>query len=151
MIMIEYNIVYMLILSAIFGLCVILSGFFSKNKYAVISCVRTSLLTLNLELFMGIFILNICVLSENFNINTFVIYQEVYFLFILFSFALGLIFILLLLEVNRTPFDLSEAESEIIAGYHIEYGGFFFALFYLGEYLHLFFFSSFIIVCLFGG
>jgi len=56
-----------------------------------------------------------------------------------------------LLEVNRAPFDLSEAESELIAGYSIEYGGFFFGLYYLGEYLHLFFFSLLYVFMFFGG
>jgi NADH-quinone oxidoreductase subunit H len=56
-----------------------------------------------------------------------------------------------LLEVNRAPFDLAEAESELVTGYSVEFGGFFFALYYLGEYFHLFFFSSFISILFFGG
>jgi NADH-quinone oxidoreductase subunit H len=56
-----------------------------------------------------------------------------------------------LLEVNRAPFDLAEAESELVAGYSTEYGGFFFALFYLGEYFHLFFFSLVISTLFLGG
>ena len=69
----------------------------------------------------------------------------------LFSGLFGLIMVTYLLEVNRAPFDLSEAESEIVSGYHVEYGGFFFGLYYLGEYLHLYFFSALIIIILFGG
>lgn len=148
---IEYNVVYASLLSALFGLCIILTGFFSKNKYAVLACVRTSLLTINLELFMGLLILNICLVSESFSLNLFVLYQEVYYLVYLFSLLLGLIVVVFLLEVNRAPFDLSEAESEIVSGYHVEYGGFFFALYYLGEYLHLYFFSILIIIFFFGG
>lgn len=56
-----------------------------------------------------------------------------------------------MLEVNRAPFDLAEAESELVTGYTTEYGGFYFALFYLGEYFHLFFFSIAIVIILFGG
>ena len=56
-----------------------------------------------------------------------------------------------LLETNRAPFDLSEAESELVTGYSVEYGGFYFALYYLGEYFHLFFFSMVISIILFGG
>lgn len=56
-----------------------------------------------------------------------------------------------LLEVNRAPFDLAEAESEIVAGYTTEYGSFYFALFYLGEYFHLFFFSLVMSTLFFGG
>jgi NADH-quinone oxidoreductase subunit H len=56
-----------------------------------------------------------------------------------------------LLEVNRAPFDLAEAESELIAGYTTELGGFLFGLYYLGEYFHLFFFSLFVSIVFFGG
>jgi NADH-quinone oxidoreductase subunit H len=56
-----------------------------------------------------------------------------------------------LLETNRAPFDLAEAESEIVAGYTVEYGGFYFGLYYLGEYLHLFFFSLVISILFLGG
>jgi NADH-quinone oxidoreductase subunit H len=63
----------------------------------------------------------------------------------------GLITITFLLETNRAPFDLSEAESELVSGYTVEYGGFFFGLYYLGEYLHLFFFSLVLTTLFFGG
>ena len=62
-----------------------------------------------------------------------------------------MIVITFLLETNRAPFDLAEAESEIITGYTVEYGGFYFALYYLGEYFHLFFFSMVISIVLLGG
>ena len=52
----------------------------------------------------------------------------------------------MLLEVNKAPFDLSEAESELVTGYHTEYGSFLFGLYYLGEYFHIFFFSIFLVV-----
>jgi NADH-quinone oxidoreductase subunit H len=69
----------------------------------------------------------------------------------MFFIVSGLIVITFLLEVSRAPFDLSEAESELVAGYFTEYGGFFFALYYLGEYMHLFFFSINISILFFGG
>lgn len=59
--------------------------------------------------------------------------------------------IIFLLETSRAPFDLSEAESELVGGYNVEYGGFYFGLYYLGEYLHLFFFSAVISILFFGG
>jgi NADH-quinone oxidoreductase subunit H len=63
----------------------------------------------------------------------------------------GFIMITFLLEVNRAPFDLAEAESELVTGYSVEFGGFFFALYYLGEYFHLFFFNNFLYILFFGG
>ena len=65
--------------------------------------------------------------------------------------VLGLVVITYLLEVNRAPFDLAEAESELVAGFTTEMGGFLFGLYYLGEYFHLFFFSLFISIIFFGG
>ena len=63
----------------------------------------------------------------------------------------GIITITFLLEVNRAPFDLAEAESELITGYSTELGGFHFGLYYLGEYFHLFFFSMTIVIFFLGG
>ena len=68
----------------------------------------------------------------------------------LFMIIWPIIFITFYLETGRIPYDLAEAESELIAGYTTEYGGFFFALFYLGEYFHLYCFSALYAVCLFG-
>jgi NADH:ubiquinone oxidoreductase subunit H len=63
----------------------------------------------------------------------------------------GLVTITFLLETARAPFDLPEAESELVAGYQTEYGGFLFGLYYLGEYMHLFFFSMVISIFFLGG
>lgn len=148
---IEYNLVYATILSIIFSFCVILTGYFSKNKYAVMASIRACVLTLNLEIFLGLLVINIVFLSESFNFSTFVLLQESVWLFVCFFGVLGLIVIAFLLEVNRAPFDLAEAESELIAGYTTEMGGFLFGLYYLGEYFHLFFFSIFISIIFLGG
>lgn len=148
---IEYNLVYASILSILFSFCIVLTGYFSRNKYALLAAVRASLLVLNLELFLGLMILNLVVLSESFCLSVFVIYQEVFWFIFLFFMVSGFIMITFLLEVNRAPFDLAEAESELVTGYSVEFGGFFFALYYLGEYFHLFFFSSFISILFFGG
>lgn len=146
----EYNIVYGSLLSVIFSYCIILTGYFSKNKYAVMAAVRCMLLVLNLEIFLGLLVLNVVVVVETFNFNAFSVYQESVWLVVTFFFVLALIIITFLLETNRAPFDLAEAESELIAGYTVEYGGFFFALFYLGEYFHLFFFSMVISIMFLG-
>lgn len=148
---IEYNLVYASILSILFSFCIILVGYFSKNKYAVMAAVRCGLLVLNLELFLGLMTLNLVLITESFCLSVFVLYQEVYwFIFIFFGLS-GLIIITFLLETNRAPFDLAEAETELVAGYSVELGGFYFGLYYLGEYLHLFFFSSVISILFLGG
>jgi len=148
---IEYNIVYASLLSVIFGLCVMLTGYFSKNKYTVIAGIRAGILMLSLEIFLGIIFLSCCFLSESFSLVAFCNYQEIYWFFFLFFIVISNIVLVFLLEVNRSPFDLAEAESELVTGYTTEFGGFYFALFYLGEYFHLFFFSAIISVLFFGG
>lgn len=148
---IEYNIVYSTLLSLVFSFCVILTGYFSKNKYAVLASVRACILVLNLEIFLGLLVLNVVFLAESFNFTTFVLLQETIWLFVCFFGVLGLVVITYLLEVNRAPFDLAEAESELVAGFTTEMGGFLFGLYYLGEYFHLFFFSLFISIIFFGG
>lgn len=148
---IEYNLIYISLFSVLFTMCVILTGYFSKNKYAMLAAVRTGIGALNLELFLGLMVLNIIILSESFSFLPIVIYQENYWFIFLFFLIGGLIVITFLLETNRAPFDLPEAESELVTGYTTEYGGFFFGLYYLGEYLHLFFFSLVISILFFGG
>ena len=148
---IEYNTVYASLLSIIFSFCIILTGFFSRNKYAMLASIRTVLLVLNLEIFLGLLILNLVIITESFNFTFFVLYQEtIWFIFLYFG-LIGVISITFLLEVNRAPFDLAEAESELITGYSTELGGFHFGLYYLGEYFHLFFFSMTIVIFFFGG
>lgn len=148
---VEYNLIYVSLFSVLFGLCVLLTGFFSRNKYAILASVRSGIGMLNLELFLGLMILNIIVITESFSFLPAVVYQEQYWFILLFFGLSGLLAITFLLETNRSPFDLSEAESELVAGYTVEYGGFFFGLFYLGEYLHLFFFSIITSTLFFGG
>lgn len=148
---IEYNTVYASLLSIVFSFCIILTGFFSRNKYAMLASVRTVLLVLNLEIFLGLLILNLVLITESFNFTVFVLYQETIWFFFLYFGLMGVITITFLLEVNRAPFDLAEAESELITGYSTELGGFHFGLYYLGEYFHLFFFSLTIVIFMFGG
>jgi NADH-quinone oxidoreductase subunit H len=148
---VEYNIVYVSLFSVIFGICVMLTGFFSKNKYAMLAAVRTGIGMLNLEIFLGLMLLNIMFIGESFSFFPLVIYQEIYWLIFYFFPLIGLITITFLLETNRAPFDLAEAESELVAGYQTEYGGFLFGLYYLGEYMHLFFFSMVVSIIFLGG
>lgn len=148
---VEYNIIYVSLFSVLFGICVMLTGFFSKNKYAMLAAVRTGIGMLNLEIFLGLMLLNVLLLNESFSFSSLVIYQEINWFVWYFSLLIGLIIITFLLETSRAPFDLSEAESELVAGYQTEYGGFLFGLYYLGEYMHLFFFSMVMSIIFFGG
>lgn len=117
----------------------------------MLASIRTILLVLNLEIFLGLLILNLVLVTESFSFSTFILFQEtIWFVFLYFG-LVGVVIITFLLEVNRAPFDLAEAESELITGYSTELGGFHFGLYYLGEYFHLFFFSMTIVIFLLGG
>lgn len=146
----EYNFVYMLILSAFINFCIIIIGINSNNKYATLASIRTIFIMFTLELLLSLAFLNMYVYLNSFNFSHALILQQEYPLIFVFLFIVSNIFIVTLMEINRSPFDLSEAESELISGFHVEYGAFFFGLFYLGEYFHLFFFSI-VVVLLFTG
>jgi NADH-quinone oxidoreductase subunit H len=148
---IEYNIVYSSLLSILFSYCIMLTGYFSKSKYAFMASIRCAILMLNIEIFLGLLFINIVIIGNSFCFTTYVVLQEIIWLIFIFFNLLGLVMITFLLETNRAPFDLAEAESELVTGYSVEYGGFYFALYYLGEYFHLFFFSMIINILLFGG
>lgn len=146
----EYNFVYMLILSALINFFIILTGINSHNKYATLASMRAVFTLFCLELLLSLMFLNVYVYSNSFNFTHLLVLQQEYWLLSIFLYMFSAIFIVTLMEINRAPFDLTEAESELISGFHVEYGAFFFGLFYLGEYFHLFFFSI-VIVVVFSG
>ena len=147
---IEFTIVYLNLLSGIFSLVVVLTGFISRNKYAFLASIRSLLMILNLEIILGLFFLSLTLFTKSLSIFFFAYIQETAMTIYIYIYIIGVIIIIFFLETNRAPFDLHEAESELISGYNTEYGGFFFALYYLGEYFHLFFFSSFLSVTILG-
>lgn len=149
---IEYNLLFMGILSICFSFLLFLVSWSSQNKYSILSAGRIVIITLTLEIFLNLLIVLLVILYESFSFYQIVNFQslETYSIFILLP-ILPILVIIFLLETGRIPFDLAESESELIAGYTNEMGGFFFALFYLGEYFHLFCFSLVYTLCLFGG
>jgi NADH:ubiquinone oxidoreductase subunit H len=102
------------------------------------------------ELLITLLYLCIIFLINSLNIATVCSYQGEYPLLLNLVVILNIIIILILLEVNKSPFDLTEAETELVTGFHTEYGAFFFALFYLGEYFHIFFTSGIMVYILTG-
>ncbi len=149
---IEYNLLFMALVSSFFSILMFIVGWTTKNKYAVLSSSRVLVITLNLEIFLNFLILYMVSLFESFSFYQIVSFQHnfIWSIFLLLP-VLPIMLILFFLETGRIPFDLGEAESELIAGHTTEMGGFFFALFYLGEYFHLFCFSLTYVLLLFGG
>lgn len=149
---IEYNLLFMGVLSMFFSFLMFLVGWITKNKYAILSSTRVLIVALNLEVLLNFFIIYIVSFFESFSFFQIVSFQySSTWCCLLFLPILPILFIIFFLETGRIPFDLGEAESELVAGHTTEMGGFFFALFYLGEYFHLFCFSVTYTLLLFGG
>lgn len=142
----------MSILSLISSILIFLVSILSQNKYAILAGGRVVVITLTLEIFLTFFIIFCVTLYESFSFFQAVSLQTFTTcgLFCLLP-SFPILLVTFFLETGRIPFDLAEAESELIAGYTVEMGGFFFALFYLGEYFHLYCFSIVYALCLLSG
>lgn len=144
----------LLYLMAVSGLSVIgifLAGWGSNNKYSLYGAFRSIAQLLSYELPMGFALLSVAVVAGSLQIGDIVIAQgRVWFVFPLF---LGFILFLLaaIAETNRTPFDLPEAESELVAGYFTEYSGMRFGMFFAAEYMMVFINSAFLVNLFLGG
>ncbi len=149
---ISLSTLYILCVSALGIYGILMSGWSSNSKYAILGSLRSAAQMISYELPIGL-ILNILVcIVGSFNVNTIIYYQELSGWFILYFPLLFLVFfICTVAETNRHPFDLPEAETELVSGYNVEYGAMSFALFSLGEYSNILFMSSFSIILFLGG
>ena len=130
----NYGILYILAISSLSVYILLYSGWSSNSKYAFLGSLRSIAQLISYEVSIGIIIMSVLVFSNSFNLNSLIL-QQIFLpnLFPLFPIFI-LFFISILAETNRPPFDLPEAESELIAGYIVEYGGMAFAAIYLAEY-----------------
>ena len=131
------GVVYLIAVGAVGTLAVLMAGWGSNNKYALLGAFRAVAQLLSYEIPMVFALLAVVLVAGSLSTVTIVNAQSVWF-----AVTLPIAFVLFLIcsvaEVGRTPFDLTEAESELVAGYHTEYSGMKFALFYFAEYVHLF-------------
>jgi NADH-quinone oxidoreductase subunit H len=130
---------------------VALGGWASDNKYSLLGGLRAAAQMVSYEVFMGLSLMGVVVLAGSFNLTEIVEAQK-HLWFVIPQFLGFLLFLIAgAAEVRRLPFDLSEAESELIAGYHTEYSGMKFGLFFVGEYMGITLISALITVLFFGG
>ena len=130
---------------------VILSGWASNSKYALLGALRSSAQMISYEVSLGLSILPIIMCVGSANLVEIVAAQEtVWFIWPMFPLAV-LFFISSLAETNRAPFDLPEAEAELVAGYNVEYSGMTFAMFFLGEYGSMSLNGAINVILFFGG
>jgi NADH-quinone oxidoreductase subunit H len=147
---INVAVLYVVAIGSIGTLGIIMAGWASNNKYALLGAFRTVAQMIAYEIPMIIAILIPVLLARSMGTQAIVGAQDTWFIFIA-PLAAVIFFISSIAELGRTPFDISEAESEIVAGYHIEYTGMKFGLFYAGELLHALTVSALIATLFLGG
>jgi NADH-quinone oxidoreductase subunit H len=130
---------------------VLLAGLASNNKYALLGGLRSAAQMVSYEVFMGLSLMGVVMLTGSFSLRDIVLAQTDQWFFIPQFLGLYVFLIAGIAESHRLPFDLPEAEHELTAGFHTEYGGMKFAMFMLGEYLGLILISCMIVTLFFGG
>lgn len=147
------GLILMLAISSVSILGLLSAGWASNNKYSILGAMRSVAQAISYELPLVLSALGIVVLSGTMNLNKIALGQENIFGWYIFPSFLGFIIFLIctLAELNRVPFDLPEAESELVSGYNTEYSGMKFALFFLAEYAALFVYSALIATLFLGG
>lgn len=145
------GLLFFLAMSSMSVYSVMLAGWSSNSKYSLIGGMRSAAQMLSYEVFMGLSLAGVVILAGSFNLREIVEAQTRIWFFIPQFLGLFTFLIAGLAETHRLPFDLPEADSELIAGYHSEYSGIKFGLFFVGEYLGITLISAFIVTLFFGG
>ncbi len=165
---INVGIVYVLGVSSLGAYAILMAGFGSGNKFSLLGALRASAQMISYELALGLSIVGVILIYGTFNLSEMIALQQgpLAFSFLgekvvvpwlpnwgIFYQPLGMIifFASIFAESNRLPFDLAEGEAELVAGFHVEYGGFKMLLFFIGEYGHMMVGSGLLATFYFGG
>jgi NADH-quinone oxidoreductase subunit H len=134
---INVGILYLFAVSSLGVYGIIMGGWASNSKYPFLGAIRSAAQMVSYEVSIGVIIINVLLCVGSLNLNDIVIAQEnLWFVIPLFPMFV-IFFISALAETNRPPFDLPEAEAELVAGYQTEYSGMMYAMFWLGEYANI--------------
>jgi NADH-quinone oxidoreductase subunit H len=145
------GLLFLLAMSSLGVYSVVLAGWASNNKYSLLGGIRASAQMLSYEVFMGLSLLGVVIQSGSFRLTDIVEAQRKVW-FVVPQFAGFVLFLIAgVAETRRLPFDLAEAESELIAGFHSEYSGMKFGMFFVGEYMAVILISAAIALLYFGG
>lgn len=144
-------ILYHLVLVLLSNIFFVLVGLISQSRYAIIGTVRALVHVISLDIFITVLYSLLVFSAQSANFHDFINTQNLYWFFFLYSPAASAFVVVLLLESKRTPFDHAETESEVVAGYAVEYSGPMLMMFFLAEYLHLIISSVHFTVFFLGG
>lgn len=145
------GILFFFAMSSLGAYSIVLGGWASNNKYSLLGAMRGSAQMITYEVFMGLSIIGVVMMSGSFNLTEIVLAQQDIW-FVVPQFLGFIIFMIAgIAETHRLPFDIPEAESELIAGFHSEYSGMKFGMFFVGEYLGVTLVSMLMVTLFFGG
>jgi NADH-quinone oxidoreductase subunit H len=145
------GLLFFLAMSSMGVYSVTLGGWASNSKYSLLGGLRASAQMLSYEVFMGLSLMGVVLLAGSFNLSDIVEAQRGLWFCIPQFLGLFIFIVAGLAETRRIPFDLPEADSELVAGYHTEYSGMKFGMFFVGEYLGITLMSAMIVTFFFGG
>jgi NADH-quinone oxidoreductase subunit H len=140
-----------LALSSLGVYSIVLAGWSSNNKYSTLGGLRATAQMISYELAMGLSLLSVVVMAGSMNLNDIVVAQKGAWFVFLQPIGFFVFLVAIVAESRRTPFDLPEAENELVAGFHTEYSSLKFALFFLGEYVGVVVLSAIMAVMYLGG
>lgn len=143
--------IYLLAISALGVYGLFLAGWASNSKYAFFGAIRSASQMISYEIAIGLSVMTVAAIVGSFNLIEIVNFQKDHWLCIPLFPLFIIFFTSILAETNRHPFDLPEAESELVAGYGVEYSSLSFAMFFLGEYANMILMSSFCVILFMGG
>ena len=148
---INLGVLYLFSVSSLSVYGLIMAGWSSNSKYPFLGSLRSAAQMISYEVSIGFIIVNVCVCAGSFNLSQIIIAQEKVWYIIPLLPMFVLFYISMLAETNRHPFDLPEAEAELVSGYNVEYSAMTFALFFLGEYANMLLMSAFSSILFLGG
>jgi NADH-quinone oxidoreductase subunit H len=148
---INVGVLYLFAVSSLSVYGIILSGWSSNSKYAFLGAIRSAAQMISYEVSIGFIVVTVVICAGSFNLSEIVLAQKkIWFLVPLLPMFL-MFFVSALAETNRHPFDLPEAEAELVSGYNVEYSAMGFALFFLGEYANMLLMSILTSILFLGG
>lgn len=145
------GLLFFLGMSSLGAYSVILAGWASNNKYALLGGLRSAAQMLSYEVFLGLSLMGVVALAGTFDLRSIVLAQQGIWFVVLQPLGFLVFLVAGLAETHRLPFDLPEAEAELIAGFHAEYSGMKFGMFFVGEYLGIVLVSALATVLFLGG
>jgi NADH-quinone oxidoreductase subunit H len=148
---INVGILYLFAISSLGVYGIIMAGWASNSRYAFLGALRSAAQMVSYEISIGLIIINVLITAGSLNLSDIVRAQENLWFFIPHFPMFAIFLASILAETNRHPFDLPEAEAELVAGYNVEYSSMAFALFFLGEYANMILMSAICSVLFLGG